>query len=60
MRWILSWRHKKRQSPIISLDCRESCGFIGQFLFLWRHDKIPRIGRIFDIKILAKKLANVF
>ena len=41
MRWILSWRHKKRHSSITSHDCREFCDFIGHFLFLWRHDKIP-------------------
>ena len=46
---------KKRHSPITSHDFRESCDLIGDFLFLWRHDKISRIGIIFDIALVTPK-----
>ena len=49
MRRILSLRHKNRERPMRPQDSRESCDFIGHFLYLWRSFKIRRIGRIFDI-----------
>ena len=41
----------KKNWPMKSQDSRQSSDVIGLSDFLWRHDKIRRIGRIFDITI---------
>ena len=45
----LSLRHKNRKWPMKSLDSREVNNDITWFLYLWRSDKIRRIGRIVDM-----------